>query len=89
MGSASVKGRTIYRIKLDGSEMQVPAGTSLAAALMAAGVRQLRRSPRAAGPRGAFCMMGICQECLISANGAIVQACLTPAANGMVLERLR
>lgn len=89
MANVSVKGRTMHRIKLDGSDVQVPSGTSLAAALIAAGIRQLRHSPRAAGPRGAFCMMGICQECLISANGAIVQACLTPTADGMVLERLR
>jgi len=88
MAHASLTGRAMYRITLDGSEVEVPAGTSLAAALMAAGIRRLRRSPRAAGPRGAFCMMGVCQECLISADGAIVQACLVPAAEGMVLERV-
>ena len=88
MAHASLTGRATYRIILDGCEVEVPAGTSLAAALMAAGIRRLRRSPRAAGPRGAFCMMGVCQECLISADGAIVQACLVPAAEGMVLERV-
>jgi D-hydroxyproline dehydrogenase subunit gamma len=60
-------------------------GQSLAAALLSAGIRVLRRSPRAGGARGAFCMMGICQECLVEVDGRAVQACMTRVAAGMAV----
>ena len=62
------------------------AGESLAAVLMAVGLLRLRRSPRAGGARGAFCFMGVCQECLVSVNGVKRQACLVEAEDGLVIE---
>ena len=59
----------MVRVTLDGTSLDVPPGRSIAAALLAVGVRALRRSPRAGTPRGAFCHMGVCQECLIWADG--------------------
>ena len=75
-------------ITVDGEVVKVGAGRSLAAALIGAGVRRLRRSPRAMQPRGAFCMMGVCQECLVHVDGRLEQACLTPVRPDMsvVLE---
>jgi predicted molibdopterin-dependent oxidoreductase YjgC len=78
----------VVRVTLDGTSLDVPPGRSIAAALLSVGVRALRCSPRAGAPRGAFCLMGVCQECLISADGKTVQACLVPVANGMALRRL-
>ncbi len=78
----------MVRVTLDGISLDVPPSRSIAAALLAVGVRALRRSPRAGAPRGAFCLMGVCQECLISADGETVQACLVPIADGMALRRL-
>jgi len=40
----------------------------------------------AAGGRGAFCFMGVCQECAIHVDGAIRQACLTPVRAGLRVE---
>jgi predicted molibdopterin-dependent oxidoreductase YjgC len=73
-------------VTLDGVAMALPEGLPLASALLAAGVRQLRASPTAGTPRGAFCLMGVCQECVVSVDGAVRQACLTPVRAGMAIR---
>ncbi len=73
-------------ILVDGRTVQAFAGETVAAALMAAGLWRLRASPRTRAPRGAFCMMGVCQECAIRIDGALAQACLTPVRDGMAVE---
>jgi predicted molibdopterin-dependent oxidoreductase YjgC len=73
-------------ITVDGAAIGVRAGQTLAAALLGAGIRQLRRSPRAAAPRGAFCMMGVCQECLVRVGGDLVQACVIEVVAGMAVR---
>jgi predicted molibdopterin-dependent oxidoreductase YjgC len=77
---------SLVRLEVDGVPLETEAGRNLAAALIAAGIRGLRRSPRLGLPRGAFCMMGVCQECLIEINGVIEQACLTPVAGNMIVK---
>lgn len=67
--------------------LAVPArpGSSIAAALTAAGIRVCRRSN--AGDRGLFCGMGVCGECSIEVDGGPGQlACMTHAADGMRLR---
>ncbi len=71
------------RITVNGVICDVPAGRSVAAALLAVGIRKLRESPRASGPRGAFCMMGVCQECVIHIDGHLRQACMVPVTSGL------
>jgi D-hydroxyproline dehydrogenase subunit gamma len=58
----------------------------LATALACEDVLALRRSPRTGAPRGAFCFMGACQECAVTVDGAVRQACLTPVRAGMTVE---
>ena len=72
----------------NGAEIHCRAGETVASALLCAGRIGLRRSPRAAGPRGAWCMMGVCQECLVRVDGVVRQACLTPAESGMRVDAL-
>lgn len=73
-------------IDLDGERVRAAAGESVAAALLAAGFRTLGRDFRTGMPRGAFCFMGLCQECLIMIDGAPAQACLTEVREGMRLS---
>lgn len=73
------------RITVDGVEWPVEPGEVLSAALLARGRRTLRESPRRGAPRGAFCMMGICQECAITVDGRIRRACVTVVRDGMVV----
>jgi aerobic-type carbon monoxide dehydrogenase small subunit (CoxS/CutS family) len=74
------------RISVNGVIRDVPAGRSVAAALLAVGIRKLRESPRAGGPRGAFCMMGVCQECVVRIDGHLRQACMVPVTPGLAIK---
>ena len=56
---------------------------TLAAALLAAGVSTFRRTPASGAPRGPFCMMGACHDCLVLIDGERVQACMTEVRDGL------
>lgn len=81
-----VRRGTPIELMVDGRPVAAFEGESIAAALWAAGLRTLRHSPRAGGPRGAFCMMGVCQECVVRIDGRVVQACMEPARPGMEVQ---
>jgi sarcosine oxidase subunit alpha len=74
--------------RLDDEDMSAPEGETLAAALFASGVRTLRRCPQDGSPRGAFCFMGICQECAVLVDGRVVEACRVAVADGLEVRRL-
>lgn len=73
-------------IVVDGRRLSVPRGEMLAAALLAAGVSRFRRSPKANEPRGPFCLMGVCQECLVRVNGRLVTACTESVVGPMTVS---
>ncbi|MTD15534.1 (2Fe-2S)-binding protein [Nakamurella sp. YIM 132087] len=57
---------------------------SVGAALIATGVLSWRRTRFGNRPRGLYCGIGVCQDCLITIDGRPNQrACLVPAADGM------
>lgn len=70
-----------------GREVTAREGDSLAMALWAVGERDLRQSSRDGAPRGVWCNMGICYDCLVVVNGDTVRACTTPVRDGMTVER--
>ena len=72
--------------QVDGQSVTAYRGETLAAALLAAGIAELRHSPRDGAPRGAYCFMGVCQECLVRVDGALLQSCQVVVAAGMVVE---
>lgn len=55
-------------IRIDGRDVAVADGTSVAAALVASGVTAFRRSV-SGQPRGPLCGMGICFECRATVDG--------------------
>lgn len=75
--------------RFDGETLTAREGETLAAALYAQGRRTLRISRDDGGPRGAFCFMGVCQECVVSIDGRLTEACRTPVHNGLVVESVR
>ena len=82
-------GRSI-QIQVDGKPIEAFEGETVAAALLASGIHTFRLSRKNQEPRGLFCGMGICYECLVTVNGThSVQACLTPVAEGMQVETCR
>lgn len=80
-----VQRRDAASISVDGRPLRAFTGETLAAALFASGIRQLRRSPRSGAPRGMFCMMGVCQECLVRVDGRRALACQTGVRDGMTV----
>ncbi|WP_421996604.1 FAD-dependent oxidoreductase [Reyranella sp.] len=67
----------------DGREIEALEGETVGAALAAAGIVAVRRT-RSGDPRGPFCGMGVCYDCLVTIDGRPSQrACLTRATAGM------
>ena len=65
------------------------AGESLAAALIRSRYLHLRDAPKDAGPRGAFCLMGLCQECVVVLKGQTVESCRIEVQPGITITSLR
>jgi len=73
----------MIKLQCDGREIVVPEGTSVAAALLGAGVSQFRSSVTGA-PRGPLCGMGVCMECRVTIDGKGHRlACQTRCEAGM------
>lgn len=73
------------QFSFDGQAVTGFPGESVAAALMATGLRCLRESPRDGAPRGAFCWMGLCQECVVVVDGVRRPACRLLVSDGLVV----
>lgn len=66
-----------------GKEIDAEPGQTIGAALLAAGYRTLRTTRHGGAPRGLFCGIGICFDCLVTVNGRPnLRACLTEARDG-------
>lgn len=70
-------------ITFDGIDLMLPLGENLAGALLVAGVMPFRNTPVSGAPRGPFCMMGACYDCLVQIDGMTVQACMLQVSEGM------
>lgn len=74
----------------EGREVVARAGETVAAALLAAGLRSFRATPVSGSPRAPWCMMGVCFDCLVEIDGlASRQACMVAVAEGMRVRRQR
>jgi predicted molibdopterin-dependent oxidoreductase YjgC len=79
-------GKVVFHF--DGRDIRAREGDSVAAALLAAGERVTRLTPVGGVPRGPFCMMGACFDCLAEVDGVPgVQTCLVPVRAGMRVAR--
>lgn len=85
LGEASEK--KIVTFFYDGQEMQGLEGEPIAAALKAAGVMVHRYTKKRHEPRGIFCAIGRCTDCVMIVNGKPnVRTCITPLEDGMTVE---
>lgn len=74
-------------VSIDGRRFEARAGDSVAAALLEANVAAQRVSSVSASPRGPYCLMGVCFECLVTINGVgNRQGCLVQVRDGMAIE---
>ncbi len=75
---------TIY---VDGEPLAARDGQTIAAALLAAGTRIVRHTRRNGRPRGQFCAMGVCYDCVVTVDGRPgSRACMVRVAEGMRVE---
>lgn len=73
-------------VTFGGRTLDAREGQSVASALTAAGIRSWRTTRRAARPRGLFCGIGTCFDCLLTIDDRPAQrACLVPVRDGMML----
>jgi hypothetical protein len=86
VGPGVARGHTVT-VTVDGQPVVAFRGESVVAALLANGYHTTRVTPRGA-PRGLFCGMGVCFDCLVTVNGIPnSRACVTWVRDGMVIER--
>ena len=77
----------IVTVAVDGIAVTARAGDTVAAALLAAGFLSFRTSPVSGAPRGPYCMMGVCFDCLTTIDGVgSRQSCLVLVREGMRIE---
>lgn len=82
--------RKEVKITVDGKEITVYEGEMLAAALMANNIKIFRYTKHYKEPRGIYCGIGRCTDCVMTVDGIPnVRTCITPVKAGMVVETQR
>ncbi|MEU7417135.1 (2Fe-2S)-binding protein [Streptomyces antibioticus] len=72
-----------FTVRFDGREIEALPGRTIAAVLWSAGITAWRGTRGEGQPRGVFCGIGVCFDCLVTVNDRPNQrACLTPATPG-------
>ena len=80
---AQVERGPAFEFSFEGKPIAAYPGETLGAALMAADIVTFRTTRHQGKPRGLFCGIGVCFDCLLVVDGAPNQrACLTPARPG-------
>ncbi|WP_018897920.1 FAD-dependent oxidoreductase [Rhizobium sp. 2MFCol3.1] len=87
--SAPIQSQPDQRVDIvvDGVAVAAERGMTIAAAIEAGGRHDFSRGLKDE-PRGIFCGMGVCQDCLVTVDGRLSQrACMTTVRPGMTIER--
>jgi len=81
------RGRRL-RFWFEGRPLYGHEGETIAAALVAAGVKTFRHTDRRHRPRGFFCAVGKCSSCLMVVDGQPnTMVCMEPLRAGVRVER--
>ncbi|MCP4076350.1 MAG: (2Fe-2S)-binding protein [Gammaproteobacteria bacterium] len=80
--------KDLVSISINGKTFDVPAGESVAAAILTiSGIHFTRTSHISNSPRAPFCLMGVCYECLMIINGKSSQrSCKVIVEEGMTID---
>lgn len=71
----------------NGMAIEALKGDTVAGALTSLGIRTFRYSRKRHDPRGLFCGIGHCQDCVMTVNGVPgVKTCQTLIEDGMIVE---
>ncbi|MCF7938596.1 MAG: (2Fe-2S)-binding protein [Spirochaetales bacterium] len=86
IGKGVQRGQS-FEIEINGQRVLAYEGETIAAVLMAVGKHIFRRTRIDDHPRGLFCGIGLCHECLVVIDGQPnVQACQTLAFPGCKVQ---
>lgn len=78
---------TPLSITVDGRTVQAFEGETVLAALWADGLHMVHTTARTREPRGFFCGIGVCFDCLVTVDGIVnIRACLEPVRAGMTIK---
>jgi len=81
------KDMEYVNIIVDGKPLKAKKGEMILAALLANGIIINRYTKKRHEPRGLFCGIGQCTDCVMVVNGHLnVRTCVTPVEDGMTVE---
>ena len=79
--------KKMVTITVDGREISAVEGEPILSALLANGIKVAYSSEKHHEPRGYFCGIGRCTNCVMTVNGdPNVRTCITPVEDGMTVE---
>jgi len=86
--SETLSPSEMVTVTFEGEACSVPAGITVAAALLGHDDNHFCASAGDRDKRAPYCLMGVCFECLVEINGMKNrQACLEPVVEGMNIKR--
>ena len=79
--------KPLVTITVDGKPIQAREGEPIAAQLLANGIKVYRYTRKRGEPRGMFCAIGRCTDCVMTVDGLPnVRTCITPVRADMVIK---
>jgi len=79
--------RRDVKITVNGNVISAIEGEPIASALIAAGIMTFRETRVLKEPRGYFCGIGLCSDCMMIVDGVPnVRTCITAVKDGMNIE---
>ena len=82
-----IKAKKEVTIYIDGKPLCALEGEPIASAMMAQGIFTSRKTHKFGEPRGVFCGIGQCNDCVMVVDGEPnVRTCVTPVKDGMYIE---
>lgn len=82
-----IKNNNKILIYVDGKPIEALESDTVASALIANNIKICRYTRKYNEPRGVFCAIGRCNDCLVTIDGIPNQrACITPVFNGMKIS---
>ena len=81
--SANISFGEPVTFAVDGARVEAHRGQTIAAALLASGRRVFRHTRNAGKPRGLYCGMGVCFDCIVKVDGQTERACMVKVEDGM------
>ena len=79
-----LKPSRFVTVTVDGKAMELREGQPIAAQLLAYGIKVCRYTRKRGEPRGLFCAIGRCTDCVMTVDGVPnVRTCVTPVREGM------